>query len=466
VELELRFPDEIENFTEVLATFAGTSGIGGSSCWALISASSCYARERLVWTLTVPAGGGVSVSAPPAVDTGAAAGSILPFVATVTDRTNGDQATGRRSVVARADPLFELSIDDGADPVAAGGSLTYVVSFGQVEVGPASATLTATVPAGTSFLSASDGGSESGGLVTWALATLDAGEEGSRSFTVSVGGGLPDGSVLESDARVASAAGEARASAATRVEAAGPLDLSLAVTPARILPGEALDAAVTVENTGGVALTNVTVELRLPKEIVAFNESQLPSSGDLTTASCWTGTSSSFCDGWERVVWSFASLAPGATLDLGAAPTLLSGDARPSNGTVIPVQVVATADGLSAASERAAVRVGDGDGVPDPSDNCLLTFNPVQVDTNGDGCGNICDADLTNDGLVGIPDFVLFGPEFGAPAPPSDPDADFTGDGAVGVPDFSVLGVLFGKEAGPGEDPSDRNCNGIPDVGE
>jgi len=42
----------------------------------------------------------------------------------------------------------------------------------------------------------------------------------------------------------------------------------------------------------------------------------------------------------------------------------------------------------------------DGDGVPNASDNCLDLPNANQRDTDGDGYGNLCDADLNNDGIV------------------------------------------------------------------
>jgi uncharacterized protein (TIGR03790 family) len=42
----------------------------------------------------------------------------------------------------------------------------------------------------------------------------------------------------------------------------------------------------------------------------------------------------------------------------------------------------------------------DGDGVRDKRDNCRLLPNPDQRDTNGDGCGNLCDADFDGDGRV------------------------------------------------------------------
>ena len=42
----------------------------------------------------------------------------------------------------------------------------------------------------------------------------------------------------------------------------------------------------------------------------------------------------------------------------------------------------------------------DGDGIPDQDDNCPSTSNPDQLDTDGDGAGNVCDADDDNDGVL------------------------------------------------------------------
>jgi hypothetical protein len=39
----------------------------------------------------------------------------------------------------------------------------------------------------------------------------------------------------------------------------------------------------------------------------------------------------------------------------------------------------------------------DGDGVPDPSDNCKLVPNPGQLDTDGNGLGNACDVPKNKD---------------------------------------------------------------------
>jgi hypothetical protein len=43
----------------------------------------------------------------------------------------------------------------------------------------------------------------------------------------------------------------------------------------------------------------------------------------------------------------------------------------------------------------------DEDGVEDEFDNCLEAMNPAQDDTDGDFCGNLCDADYDNDGHSG-----------------------------------------------------------------
>lgn len=79
----------------------------------------------------------------------------------------------------------------------------------------------------------------------------------------------------------------------------------------------------------------------------------------------------------------------------------------------------------------------DGDGVPDPYDNCLEVHNPSQIDTNRDGLGNACDPDYDQDGDVDVLDFAVFLPAFTGAAP--NPDADHDGDGLTTVTDFSAF---------------------------
>ncbi len=87
----------------------------------------------------------------------------------------------------------------------------------------------------------------------------------------------------------------------------------------------------------------------------------------------------------------------------------------------------------------------DGDGVLDGADKCIEVANSDQRDTNGDGFGNVCDADLNNDGTINVVDLGLLRSVFFG----SHADADFNGDGIVNVIDLGVLRGTFFGEPGP-----------------
>jgi hypothetical protein len=87
----------------------------------------------------------------------------------------------------------------------------------------------------------------------------------------------------------------------------------------------------------------------------------------------------------------------------------------------------------------------DGDGVADDLDNCTLEANADQRDSNGDGFGNVCDADLDNDGVINFTDLGLLRLVFFG----SDADADFNGDGVVNFIDLGVMRQTFFGAPGP-----------------
>ena len=94
----------------------------------------------------------------------------------------------------------------------------------------------------------------------------------------------------------------------------------------------------------------------------------------------------------------------------------------------------------------------DGDTVEDEFDNCVDDTNPGQEDSDHDGCGDVCDAllcDLTNDGIVGAPDFVALSVDFGCTLGVGNCPGDCTGDGNTTAPDFVALSIDFGKTNGP-----------------
>lgn len=85
----------------------------------------------------------------------------------------------------------------------------------------------------------------------------------------------------------------------------------------------------------------------------------------------------------------------------------------------------------------------DSDGVNDDIDNCINTANANQRDSNNDGFGNVCDADLDDNGFVNFADLALFKSAFGSN------DADFDGNGFVNFADLAMFKSMFGQPPGP-----------------
>jgi glycosylphosphatidylinositol phospholipase D len=87
----------------------------------------------------------------------------------------------------------------------------------------------------------------------------------------------------------------------------------------------------------------------------------------------------------------------------------------------------------------------DADGVRDVLDNCTLAENADQRDTDNDGFGNVCDADLDGNCNVDFGDLGIMKSVFFT----SDPDADLDGNGDVQFVDLGILQQLFFAPPGP-----------------
>jgi hypothetical protein len=94
----------------------------------------------------------------------------------------------------------------------------------------------------------------------------------------------------------------------------------------------------------------------------------------------------------------------------------------------------------------------DGDGKPDVNDNCRLLSNANQVDSNSDGFGNRCDADINNNGSANAFDTPLYRAQIGQPSvAPVYNAADINTNGSVNAFDTPLFRALLGAAPGPGK---------------
>ncbi len=92
----------------------------------------------------------------------------------------------------------------------------------------------------------------------------------------------------------------------------------------------------------------------------------------------------------------------------------------------------------------------DGDGVVDALDNCSQLANLSQCDSDGDGIGNRCDGDLSNNGATNAQDTALFRQQLGQPSTaPGYNKADLNCNGTVNAQDTALFRGLLGSPPGP-----------------
>ena len=177
----------------------------------------------------------------------------------------------------------------------------------------------------------------------------------------------------------------------------------------------------TLVSFSGITQTSMKVS-------VALNGN--PSGTDVWIRNATSGVGS----GWStNLTWNSTGLACGTTYEFETFTR--NGDGAINSAFAIGSQSTAACSGVDT----------DSDGVFDDVDNCTTIANPGQIDSNGDGYGNVCDADLNNDCIVNAVDLGIFRTVFFS----NDANADLNGDGTVNTVDLGILRTQFFSPPGP-----------------
>ncbi len=216
----------------------------------------CYAGERINWTLgTLAAHTSRTVRFEADVANNAVAGTVISNLAELT-YTGGTLLSTTTDVTVAAAAVLDLGITEDRDPVVPGENMTYTVTYGNRSSNVLGVTLRAPLPAGTTFVSATAGGSVVSGAVEWDLGTVLANTSGERRFTVTVSGGAAVGDAVLAEAQLVETATSltlVRARELTELASATPVELFVQANPDPVLKNGRLEYTVTVTNTSNSA---------------------------------------------------------------------------------------------------------------------------------------------------------------------------------------------------------------------
>ncbi|MBO9662258.1 hypothetical protein [Dokdonella sp.] len=317
--------------------------------------------STVVWSdLGIPAGGTRMLTVVVTVDDPIPAGVLrignlayqegtVPPDCTATPTPASCTSIPTPAVVAIAKSVADANGDGIAEP---GEQLIYTIEL--TNSGGSDATdfgVTDPLDASTTFVSASDGGLHSGGIVTWSGLTVAAGGSLTLNVVVTVNSPIPAGVARISNLAYASGDAPPDCTATPRpanctdipAMAAQPANLTIAKSANRsdLSPGGHVVYTVTVRNVGGSAAANVVVSDPIPVGIDAFAWTCAASGGAACPNAAGSGalaeTIANLPAGGELVYTVDATIAsdPPSSIANTAGVTLPDGTCAPCSSTAV-----------------------------------------------------------------------------------------------------------------------------------
>ena len=193
----------------------------------------------------------------------AKAGSTGTFTNNATATADGGLTASDSCTTRVTQPVLTIT-KSGPDLRYIGRTADYQITVSNAGDAPARDTVvTDTLPGGTQFVSASDGGSSSGGTVNWSLGTLNPGESRTLSLTVRTSSRGEARNVVHARAVCA----EAQAETLMRVEGIAAILLEVIDVEDPIEVGANETYLITVTNQGSAEDTNIVIECIVPPEM-------------------------------------------------------------------------------------------------------------------------------------------------------------------------------------------------------
>jgi len=274
----------------------------------------------VTWNIgNLAAGASASVQLVVAVTSPLANGTVITNgTYSIDSSQTGPTAGAAITTTVSSAPVLTIGKTDAPDPVAAGANITYTLSYSNT--GNANATgvvISDTVPANTSFVSATGGGTLAAGVVTWNIGNVAAGASASVQLVVAVTSPLANGTVI-TNATYGIDSNEtgptAGAAITTTVSSAPVLTISKTDAPDPAVAGTSITYTLSYANTGNANATGVVIS-----DTVPANTSFVSATGGGTLAA-------------GVVTWNIGALAAGAS---GSVQLVVAVTSPLANGTVI-----------------------------------------------------------------------------------------------------------------------------------
>jgi uncharacterized repeat protein (TIGR01451 family) len=269
-----------KNATGVVAT----DTLPANTTFVSASNGGTLTNGVVTWNVGPLGGGGGNVTRTVTVQVNnpvpAGVNTIVNTATVADDGTNGaDPTPGNNTAsdtdILNATPDLTITKDDGLTTVTPGQTVTYTLTISNVgNQGGTGVVATDTLPANTTFVSASNGGTLTNGVVTWNIGPLAAGAGSvTRTVTVQVNNPVPAGvTTITNTATVADdgtngpdpTPGNNTASDTDTVNAVPDLTITKDDSLTTVVPGQTVTYTLTINNVGNKNATGVVATDTLP----------------------------------------------------------------------------------------------------------------------------------------------------------------------------------------------------------